>query len=44
LTPSREQFDWFLRLKRPNWLQFERLNPLIWLAIYGCFYGSELLT
>ena len=44
LNPSREQFAWFLRLRRPAWLGFERFIPLIWLAIYFCFYGSALLA
>ncbi len=43
LTPSREDFAWFLRLRRPRWLTFEALIPLIWLVIYGCFYASALL-
>jgi benzodiazapine receptor len=33
LNPSREQFPWFIRLRRPVRLTFEGLNPLIWLAI-----------
>jgi tryptophan-rich sensory protein len=44
LNPSREQFAWFLRLRRPAWLGFERFIPMIWLAIYVCFYGSALLA
>ena len=44
LNPSREQFTWFLRLRRPAWLTFEGLIPLIWLAIYACFYASALLA
>ncbi|MFM1798713.1 MAG: hypothetical protein RLZZ117_991 [Cyanobacteriota bacterium] len=43
LTPSRDDFQWFLRLRRPRWLTFERLIPLIWLVIYACFYASALL-
>jgi tryptophan-rich sensory protein len=43
LTPSREDFQWFLRLRRPRWLTFERLIPLIWVLIYACFYASALL-
>ena len=43
LNPSREQFAWFLRLRRPAWLGFERVIPLIWLAIYVCFYASALV-
>ena len=44
LNPSRAQFAWFLRLRRPAWLGFERLIPLIWIAIYVCFYASALLV
>ena len=44
LNPSREQFTWFLRLRRPAWLTFEGLIPLIWVAIYTCFYASALLA
>ena len=44
LNPSREQFIWFLRLRRPAWLTFEGLIPLIWITIYACFYGSALLA
>ena len=44
LNPSREQFAWFLRLRRPAWLGFEGLIPLIWLAIYVCFYASAVLA
>ncbi len=42
LTPRREEFRWFLQLRRPAWLTFERWIPLIWLVIYACFYGSAL--
>lgn len=44
LNPRREDFAWFLTLCRPAWLTFERWIPLIWLAIYGCFYASALLS
>ena len=43
LNPSRADFSWFMRLRRPGWLTFERWIPLIWLLIYGCFYASALL-
>ncbi|MFN9622304.1 MAG: TspO/MBR family protein [Cyanobacteriota bacterium] len=43
LTPSRDDFAWFLKLRRPRWLTFEPLIPLIWLLIYACFYASALL-
>jgi tryptophan-rich sensory protein len=44
LNPSREQFAWFLSLRRPAWLTFEGLIPLIWISIYACFYASALLA
>lgn len=44
LNPSREQFAWFMALRRPAWLRFEGLIPPIWIAIYGCFYASALLS
>lgn len=44
LTPSRQQFAWFLRLRRPRWLTFERWIPLIWSVVYLCFYASALLV
>jgi len=44
LNPSRADFGWFLQLRRPRWLTFERWIPLIWIAIYGCFYASALLS
>jgi tryptophan-rich sensory protein len=44
LNPSRHDFAWFIRLRRPRWLVFEGLIPLIWLLIYGCFYISAWLT
>jgi benzodiazapine receptor len=44
LNPGREDWLWFLRLRRPAWLTFERWIPLIWMAIYACFYASALLA
>ena len=44
LNPGRQDFEWFLRLRRPEWLSFEGWIPLIWAAIYACFYASALLT
>jgi benzodiazapine receptor len=44
LNPSKAEFGWFLRLRRPRWLVFEGWIPLIWLVIYACFYGSALLS
>jgi len=44
LNPNRSQFGWFLQLRRPAWLTFERWIPLIWITIYACFYASALLA
>ncbi|WP_216902778.1 TspO/MBR family protein [Synechococcus sp. CCY 9618] len=44
LTPSRAEFRWFMQLRRPRWLSFERWIPLIWSLIYLCFYASALLS
>lgn len=44
LNPSKEEFAWFMNLKRPAWLNFERYIPLIWIFIYGFFYFSALTT
>jgi tryptophan-rich sensory protein len=44
LNPSKEEFGWFLRLRRPAWLTFERWIPVIWVAIYLCFYASALIA
>jgi tryptophan-rich sensory protein len=44
LNPNRAEFSWFLKLRRPAWLSFERWIPLIWIAIYACFYASALLA
>jgi tryptophan-rich sensory protein len=43
LNPSSDDFAWFLRLRRPSWLTFERWIPLIWVAIYACFYASAFV-
>lgn len=33
---SRKDYSWFMRLRRPYWLTFERAIPLIWIAIFIC--------
>jgi len=35
---------WFARLRRPDWLTFERLIPLIWTIIYICGAISAYLV
>lgn len=44
LNPTKGEFGWFLRLRRPRWLVFEGWIPVIWLVIYACFYASALLS
>jgi len=44
LNPNSAEFSWFLALRRPAWLRFERWIPLIWITIYACFYASALLA
>ncbi len=44
INPSRDDFAWFLRLRRPAWLTFEPLIPVIWISIYACFWGSALVA
>ena len=39
-----EGFRWFNRLRRPQWLTFERLIPLIWTAIFICAAWSAYLV
>ena len=34
ITPNKSQ--WFRQLKRPKWLTFESLIPLIWTVIFIC--------
>jgi tryptophan-rich sensory protein len=33
---SSEDFRWFKRLRRPDWLTFEGAIPLIWIVIFIC--------
>jgi tryptophan-rich sensory protein len=35
---------WFARLRRPDWLTFERLIPVIWTTIYICGAISAYLV
>lgn len=44
LNPRRADFAWFLQLRRPAWLSFEPLIPVIWVLIYGCFFVSAQLV
>ncbi|MEX0587875.1 MAG: tryptophan-rich sensory protein [Cyanobium sp.] len=44
LNPARDDMAWFIKLRRPRWLVFEGLIPIIWLLIYACFYGSAWLS
>jgi translocator protein len=42
VTPKGIQ--WFKRLRRPNWLTFEKAIPLIWTFIFTCGAGSATLV
>ena len=44
LHPGSTGVQWFLRLKRPARLSFERWIPWIWIVINGCFYASALIS
>lgn len=33
---TRQGNQWFRRLRRPRWLTFERIIPLIWITIFIC--------
>ncbi len=41
---GREAFRWFKQLRRPNWLVFEPLIPLIWTAIFICGAISAMIV
>jgi tryptophan-rich sensory protein len=42
ITPSDSQ--WFRHLKRPRWLTFEKLIPLIWTVIFICGAWSAYIV
>ena len=37
---SPRNYAWFMGLRRPAWLTFERLIPVIWISIFLCGIGS----
>ena len=39
-----DDFRWFNRLQRPQWLTFERLIPLIWITIFICAAWSAFIV
>jgi translocator protein len=39
-----EGYRWFNRQRRPQWLTFERLIPLIWTAIFICAAWSAYIV
>lgn len=39
----QNELRWFSRLRRPNWLTFERLIPLIWITIFICGAWSAVI-
>jgi benzodiazapine receptor len=42
--PSHGGYEWYLRLRRPHWFDFEHRSPLIWLGLYVCFFISARLV
>jgi tryptophan-rich sensory protein len=40
----REDVKWFRQLKRPRWLTFEGLIPLIWTVVFICGGWSAYIT
>lgn len=45
INPSREQYDWMMRLTRPPWLVgFQVWLPVLWLIIYIFLYVSALTS
>lgn len=40
---QRSDIQWFSRLRRPQWLTFERLIPLIWITIFICGAWSAVI-
>ena len=42
VTPKGTQ--WFKRLRRPDWLSFEKAIPLIWTFVFTCGAGSATLV
>jgi translocator protein len=41
---TAEGYRWFNRQRRPQWLTFERLIPLIWTVVFICGAWSAYLT
>jgi tryptophan-rich sensory protein len=42
INPSREGYDWYQALRRPEWLRFHVWIPMIWFGIYLTLYLSAL--
>jgi tryptophan-rich sensory protein len=38
------EYRWFNRLRRPDWLTFERAIPLIWTFIFICLVWSAVIV
>ncbi len=41
---SPEGYRWFNRQRRPQWLTFERLIPVIWISIFICCAWSAYIV
>jgi tryptophan-rich sensory protein len=40
---NAEEVRWFNQLRRPQWLTFERIIPLVWIFIFTCLVASASL-
>jgi len=41
---NTQDVRWFNRLRRPQWLTFERAIPFIWIFIFACLVASASLV
>lgn len=41
---SPRNYAWFMGLRRPDWLTFERWIPVIWMTIFLCGIGSAAVV
>jgi benzodiazapine receptor len=44
LNPTHQAYEWYLRLRRPRWFNFEQNILYIWLGLYICFFNSARLV
>ncbi len=41
---SPKNYQWFMQLRRPKWLTFEKWIPVIWISIFICGIISAAVT